>query len=180
MTTESSKHLENKLRSFKHECERIAIVIGLAQDCIEDYQTLLGDNRTEESIERIGRKYGARISTMAKVHRYVKDKEKINTTLSTMCIALMYSTWEDKHRKEIAKILGRNDPNEIRCDIMGDLRKIRNYLVHDGKKVGKLEILKDIWEDTGITILEKTLKIIEKIQEMVPNQIQICYWQNIR
>ena len=165
--------IEKSLRSFKHECERIAIITYLAQDCIEDYQRLLGDDRTEESIGLAVGKYGYRLSTMATIYRYTRDQEEIARTLSTMCIALMYSTWENKYRNEIAGILNHNETNEIKCDTIGDLRKIRNFRIHPNKPLGELTILKDIWENTGTTDYEKIRQILKKIQEIEPNQIRI-------
>ena len=169
--------IEKELKSFKHELEKIGVITYLAQDCIEDFQRLLGDDRTEESIDIAKIKYGYKLSTMAGIYRYTRDPEEIARILSTMCVALMYSTWENKYRDKIAGILNCKS-KEIKCDIMGDLRKIRNYLVHDANNVGKLKILNDILEDTGTTTYEKIAKIIEKTQETEPNQIQICYLTN--
>ena len=165
--------IEKELKSFKHELEKIGVITYLAQDYIEDFQQLLGDDRTEESIDIAQIKYGYKLSTMAGIYRYTRDPEEVARILSTMCVALMYSTWENKYRDEIADILNCK-PKEIKCDTIGDLRKIRNFLIHPKKPLGKLTILKDIWENTGTTVYEKIRQILEKIQEIVPNQIRIC------
>ena len=165
--------IEKKLKSFKHELEKIGVITYLAQDCIEDFQKLLGDDRTEESIGIAKIKYAYKLSTMANIYRYTKDPEEIARILSTMCVALMYSTWENKCRDEIADILNRK-PKEIKCNTIGDLRKIRNFLIHPKEPLGKLTILKDIWENTGATTYKKILQILEKIREIEPNQIRIC------
>ena len=165
--------IEKSLRMFKYECEKIATITYLAQERIEDYQRLLGDDSTEESIGLAMSKYGYNLFTTTQIYGYIEDKKETARILSTMCIALMYSIWENKYRDEIAGILNR-ELKEIKCDTIGDLRKIRNFLIHPQKPLGELTILKDIWEDTGTTTYEKILKIMAKIQEIGPNQIQIA------
>ena len=165
--------IEKSLRMLKYECQKIAVITYLAQERIEDYQKLLGDNSTEESIGLAMRKYGYNLSTTANIYEYTKDNKETARTLSAMCIALMYSTWEREHLEEIAKILNYKK-KEIKCDIIDDLYEIRNYLLHPKKRVRKLTILKDIWKESGTTTYEKTLKIMAKIQEIEPNQIQIA------
>ena len=169
--------IEKSLRMLKYECQKIAIITYLAQERIEDYQRLLGDDRTEESIGLAMEKYGYGLSTTANIYKYTKDKKETARTLSAMCIALMYSTWEREHQRKIAKILNHKKKKEIKCDIIDDLRKIRNYMLHPRDEVEELTILKDIWKDTGTTIYEKTLKIMAKIQEIEPNQIRIATTQ---
>ena len=166
--------IEKSLRMLKYECQKIATVTYLAQERIEDYHRLLGDNRTEESIGLAMRKYGYDLSTTANIYGYTKDKKETARTLLAMCIALTYSTWEREHQEEIAKILDCKKKKEIKCDVMDDLRKIRNYMLHPRPEVEELTILKDIWEETGTTTYEKPLKIMAKIQEIEPNQIQIA------
>ena len=166
--------IEKNLKMFKYECQKVAIITYLAQERIEDYQRLLGDNRTEESIGFAMRKYGYDPSTTANIYKYTKDEKETARTLSAMCIALTYSTWEREHRDEIAKILSHKKKKKIKCDVIDDLRKIRNYMLHPRPEVEALTILKDIWEDTGTTTYEKTLEIMAKIQEIEPTQIRIA------
>ena len=166
--------IEKNLRMLKYECQKIAVITYLAQERIEDYQRLLGDNATEESIGLAMRKYGYNLSTTANIYKYTEDNKETARTLSAMCIALMYSTWECEHQGKIAKILNHKKNREIKCDVIDDLRKIRNYMLHPRNEVEELTILKDIWEETRTTTYEKTLKIMGKIQEIEPNQIQIA------
>ena len=93
--------IEKSLRMLKSECQKIAIITCLAQERIEDYQSLLGDDRTEESIGHAMSKYGYGLSTTANIYRYTKDKKETARTLSAMCIALVYSTWEREHQGKI-------------------------------------------------------------------------------
>lgn len=59
---------------------------------------------------------------------------------------LIYQLWEKNFRAEIAKKLLVNE-EEIQCDFFGDLRIIRNSIIHDNsslrnKDIKKIKILK--------------------------------------
>lgn len=67
--------------------------------------------------------------------------------LSYSVIVFIYAYWEDEIRPRLTKVAG-DDKKNITCDIMGDLRCLRNSILHT-KGVfrpewhGKLMILKD-------------------------------------
>lgn len=67
--------------------------------------------------------------------------------LSYSVIVFIYTYWEDEIRPRLAKAAGK-DEKSVTCDIMGDLRCIRNSILHT-KNVftpewhGKLVVLKD-------------------------------------
>ena len=52
-----------------------------------------------------------------------------NQTAKWMIVAI-YSLWEDRYRGEIAKELDVSDKNKVKADIMGDIRRIRNCIIH--------------------------------------------------
>lgn len=51
-------------------------------------------------------------------------------TLAKSIVVLMYSLWEEKYRKEIALEL-KIEPKSVMSNVMGDLREIRNCIVHN-------------------------------------------------
>ena len=83
----------------------------------------------------------------------------------------MYAAWNDKARKEIAAELAVNE-NDVLCDVMGDLRILRNAIAHDfataDAKVSKLTAL--TWIQPGRLVL--TSADMDKIQSAV-NAMQI-------
>lgn len=42
---------------------------------------------------------------------------------------LLYSRWDEYYRKEVGRVIGVAG-DQVRCDLMGDLRHIRNCIVH--------------------------------------------------
>ena len=75
-------------------------------------------------------------------------------------IVLIYTLWEDSARFKLAKVFGIKDKNQIRCDLMGDMRLLRNMIVHRSDRARKeyerkAEVLPSLWGpiDTGDLIL---------------------------
>lgn len=50
-------------------------------------------------------------------------------TLGNLCIVLLYQYWEDYYRGEIANSLSKGK-NEVHSDVFGDLRLLRNSILH--------------------------------------------------
>ena len=51
-------------------------------------------------------------------------------------IALLYASWEDRHRKRIAHEAGLKQKNDLVSDVFGDVRTYRHAIVHSN---GRLE-----------------------------------------
>jgi hypothetical protein len=51
--------------------------------------------------------------------------------LANVCLVTIYQFWEDLYRQKIATALGVSK-NELRSPIMGDLRLLRNSIIHNG------------------------------------------------
>ena len=65
-------------------------------------------------------------------------------------IVLIYTLWEDSARKKLSKVFGLKDKNQIKCDLMGDVRLLRNMIVHRTDKARKeyevkAEVLPRLW-----------------------------------
>jgi hypothetical protein len=91
--------------------------------------------------------------------------------LSYSVIVFIYTYWEDEIRPRLAKAAGKDD-NNVKSDIMGDLRCIRNSILHT-KGVftpewhGRLVVLKDCFaEDEQIEISYELMhQIFVKIKQ---------------
>lgn len=101
----------------------------------------------------------------------LKRDGPISQVIAHGLISWMYAAWNDKARKEIAAELGVNE-NDVLCDVMGDLRILRNAIAHDfataDAKVSKLTAL--TWIQPGRLVL--TSADMDKIQSAV-NAMQI-------
>jgi hypothetical protein len=65
----------------------------------------------------------------------LKERNKvkgINTeTIGNLCVVQIYQFWEDKYRKEIAKLLNK-EKDDVESDIFEELRHIRRSIIHNG------------------------------------------------
>ena len=46
-------------------------------------------------------------------------------------LVFIYHLWDEYYRNEIAKVLGLESKNKIYCDLLGDIRQLRNCIIHD-------------------------------------------------
>lgn len=84
-------------------------------------------------------------------------------------ITWVYSLWNEVYREKIAAELSK-DTNDIMCDVMGDIRIIRNFIVHDhavaSKKVDELTALDWVKEGPLVFVDEHMTKIQQSINTM--------------
>lgn len=84
-------------------------------------------------------------------------------------IIWVYSLWNEEYRKKIAEELGK-ETNDIMCDVMGDIRILRNFIVHDyavaSQKVENLTTLNWIKEGPLVFVDEDMTKIQKAINTM--------------
>lgn len=97
--------------------------------------------------------------------------------IGNMCLISIYQYWEDYYRDKIAVSKGMKK-NDLKSDIMGDLRWLRVSIIHHKgiatKDVEKCKILK--WYREGDEIFinkEKILEIISNIVEMLMGLLDI-------
>ena len=93
----------------------------------------------------------------------MKRDGPISQVIAHGILSWIYVAWNDKARKEIAEELGVS-ANQIVCDVMGDIRLLRNAIAHDfataGDKVANLKKLS--WFKPGRLVL--TSADMDKIQ----------------
>lgn len=82
-------------------------------------------------------------------------------------IQQIYCIWEDRHRKLLKKAFGGRDIL-LETSVMGDFRRIRNDLIHNGvaskERVGKCEILK--WFKPGDPIILGMRHVFDFLNQM--------------
>ena len=70
---------------------------------------------------------------------------------SRALIVFIYQTWEDVFRPQIAKLYGVGT-DRVRCHLMGDLRHVRNDIIHDQGRISinrELPFLSQCWKIKG-------------------------------
>lgn len=100
----------------------------------------------------------------------MKRDGPISQVIAHGILSWMYTAWNDKARKEIALELGVHE-NQVLCDVMGDLRILRNAIAHDfataGDKVANLQELS--WFKPGPLVLSSA--DMDKIQLAINKMI---------
>lgn len=92
-------------------------------------------------------------------------------------IVLIYTLWQDSARSKLAKVFGIKDKNRITCALMGDIRLLRNMIVHRSdearkKYERKAEVLPRLWGPMGTADLVLTDSMLYKLMEEL-NCIQV-------
>lgn len=81
----------------------------------------------------------------------------------------VYSLWNEEYRGKVAKELGVKT-NDVLCDVMGDLRIIRNFIVHENamadKRVTQLITINWISEGSLVLVSDDMTRIQEAINRM--------------
>lgn len=101
------------------------------------------------------------------------DKDSDNyIVIANISVVLIYQYWEDSYREQIAKQLGLPNKNDLKLDIMGDLRLLRNSIIHHNavalKEVENCKLLKWFKEKDKIYINSKMFEtIIFHIKEFI-------------
>lgn len=80
------------------------------------------------------------VSTQGEVKERNRDNGKNAKTISRVVILTIYQFWEDHYREEFAKALEKSK-NEIASDFFGDIRHIRNDMIHH-RNVASERVLK--------------------------------------
>ena len=90
-------------------------------------------------------------------------------------IVFIYHLWEEYFRARIADVL-HVEKKKVCCDLMGDVRQIRNAIVHDNSMVtaddlSKFHFLPGIWQ-VGVGHLDLTETMLHSLMEQI-NAIRV-------
>ena len=90
-------------------------------------------------------------------------------------VVFMYHLWDENFRNRMAKIISV-PKRQVKCALMGDIRKIRHLIIHKNSVVpqnfsAKIEFLSQIWDlEPGELII--TEKMIHSLMEQI-NAIRV-------
>ena len=81
-----------------------------------------------------------------------------------MCLVWIYQLWEDKFRQQVAMEIGYNNKNQLELDIMGEIKKYRESIIHHKgqakKEAVNNKILNWFKRDEIINIDKAKMKVI--------------------
>lgn len=93
-------------------------------------------------------------------------------------ICWLYSLWDEDYREKIATELGEKK-NNLYCDVMGDIRIIRNIILHNNavadSRINKLRVL--TWVKKGVIVF--TGESMQSIQESINSRVLPCFYGQI-
>lgn len=104
----------------------------------------------------------------------LKPEGEFENQLSKMLIVFIYYLWDDNFRDKIADSLSISK-NQVECDLMGDIRHIRNSIIHKNSDIRQedlnhLKMLSQIWD-----IKPGKLVISENMIHSLMEQINALY-----
>lgn len=172
----SSKALTN----FQSHCQELYTCFFLAERAIRiNYLQMLDGlvnpemNPNADIMIGSGHPDEGNIYSSMKTNKVIEymNNGKFSDILYKSFIIRIYSDWDEKYRCELAKEFKRKK-NDIKCDLMGDIRIIRNWIVHKSSIIGSdYNKLKDInWNlavgEHLIIDSDKSSQIMDKINRM--------------
>lgn len=90
-------------------------------------------------------------------------------TLAKSLIVLLYSEWDELYRHRFAKDIGV-EASAVRADLMGDIRQIRNWIVHNKSVIGNKPLKVLPWQLSAgslLTISENCfVQFMDQLNEM--------------
>ena len=91
---------------------------------------------------------------------------KFSELIARSLVIDIFTEWEEVRRKKIAKICGV-EKNNVNADLMGDVRNIRNFLVHKKWKDKKLKVLRWTIDQESFCITDNMFEeLVQKIKLM--------------
>tara|TARA_A100001391_G_scaffold161013_2_gene119843 strand:+ start:572 stop:1006 length:435 start_codon:yes stop_codon:yes gene_type:complete len=90
-------------------------------------------------------------------------------TLAKSLIVLLYSEWDELYRHRLAKEIGV-EATAVKADLMGDIRQIRNWIVHNKSVVGNKPLKVLPWQLSVGSLLtiseEHFVHFMDQLNEM--------------
>ena len=141
VTDEANKEIEAIMRRFSTDCQRMLIwFAGVLQsrDAIKRHLNDLADKGEPLSINTYrpdGRIDWVLASlSVEDIADAVSDRGEFERLYAKAFVVFTYQIWNDVTRNQIARALKLEDPRHVKCDLVGDLRLLRNWLIHPTKE----------------------------------------------
>ena len=137
ISKEANAEIQNTMQQFSADCQMMfvwfAAILGsqnamrnhlshvAAQDQPFTINTYRPDGRVDSVLARV---------PVDNVIEAFTEAGKFERLYAKSFVVFTYQTWEEVARPKIATALNVENPNHIKSDLMGDLRHLRNWLVH--------------------------------------------------
>ena len=135
-----------ELEDFRSECQKAycafdGTVNGQQLDAVARYRKLFSSPHKRFSVGR-GRPGGPQLpgrSTIATLGQgelldAMAEGGEFEDRRNKALLVMLYHRWDEFYRYRIGQAFGIGK-NDVRCELMGDLRRVRNLIVHDNAVV---------------------------------------------
>ena len=121
------------LAEFQQRCQQHYTCCALAIGGVNNFVNELGNRRPDKLVFKYVEKprqesLVARV-TVADLRILGAPDGQFSDTLAKAVLVYVYAEWEEHYRIKYAKSIGTNK-GSVCCDLMGDLRRVRNCIVH--------------------------------------------------
>ena len=176
------------LKEFRDSCQEQSIIFDIANlakhKWLDDHKhileqssdnTILFGSNFPDAYQSPGSSVTGQMS-VKRLLKYLGPRGEFESQLAKMIIIFIYHLWDDNFRGRIANSLSISK-NLVECDLMGDIRHIRNSIIHKDSVVeptdlNHLKILPQIWNiETGKLVISKTM--IHALMEQI-NALRIA------
>ncbi|MGC6525221.1 MAG: hypothetical protein ACON30_02955 [Flavobacteriaceae bacterium] len=105
------------------------------------------------------------VATAKQVIERTQPNGKNSFIVARMVIVFIYQYWEDHYREIFAQNLGMTNKSELKIDSLGDIRNLRNCIIHNNsistKDVEKNKLFKWFKKDELVNIIPEQLNQIK-------------------
>lgn len=106
--------------------------------CTADSKISMGDGDPNDPGNIILHK-----TTVGSLKERTKKSGQDIKIISNLCIIAIYQYWEDQYREKIAKLKGFGNKSDLKSDLFGEIRYLRQAIIHHkGKKIKEFNKLK--------------------------------------
>ena len=173
------------LEKFRDECHKLSIIFDIAQGgkhkWLNEYKNVLeqgNDNTIFFGTIAPGahQSRGQSITSQTSMRHLLENLKpggEFESQLSKMIVVFIFNLWDDNFRDKIARLFPISK-NLVECDLMGDIRLIRNSIIHTDSVIRltdleRLRLLRHIWPiEPGKLIISSNMihALMEQINAM--------------
>ena len=177
----SNTNESKALLEFRRVCQEHGVFYGFVCDGMPSFRKWLDDLRNCRSYSRtdpyhvgVGTPWQGIYPASLPIGEVLDKSDsggEFQNMIAKLTIVAIYAKWEDRYRSEIANEFGRSCKNDVQADLMRDIGKIRNRIIHHDSCISnnkmRLHVLKWHLSSGALSITrEMMMTLLNQINEM--------------
>ncbi len=133
----------SELTQFKDRCQQLFTCFTFATTGLEmvagKFHSQLNGDSNQSLFIGSSHPYEGNVHSKVRMAEVVKNSEKdgpFSDTLAKSLLVLIYCEWDELFRHRFAAEVGTKAEN-VSCDLMGDLRWVRHWIVHNKYRIDR-------------------------------------------